>query len=80
MSLATYTLMRNVPAETEQGKPTLLAIALVTHANGALQRVAVPEELIRYAGEGVIEHEIRQAASLPPDGSLLPIQQTAPHF
>jgi hypothetical protein len=80
MSLATYTLMRNVPAETEDGKPTLIAIALVTHANGTLQRVAIPEELIRYAGEGIIEHEVRQAAMLPPDGSILPIQQSERHF
>jgi hypothetical protein len=80
MSLATYTLMRNVPAETEEGRLTLVAIALVTHANGTLQRVAIPEELIRYAGEGIIENEVRQAALLPPDGSLLPVQQNTHHF
>lgn len=79
MSLATYTVMRRVPAETEDGKLAFVAIALVTHANGALQRVAIPEELIRYAGEGIIDQEVRQAAKLPPDGSLLPIQQSERH-
>ena len=73
MSFATYAVMRNVPATNEQGADCLVAIALVTHENGTLQRVAIPEELIRYAGEEVIKHEVRQAAMLPPDGSLLPV-------
>lgn len=71
MSLVTYTVMRNLPAEDEHGRACKIAVALVQHENGTLQRVAINEEMIRYAGEGVIEHEVRQAVQLPADGSIV---------
>lgn len=71
MALVTYTVMRNLPAEDEQGRACKIAVALVQHENGTLQRVAINEEMIRFLGEGIIEGEIRQAVQLPPDGSIV---------
>lgn len=58
----TYTVRRRVEARDDAGKPTKIALAFV-HFPGGLNRVlAISEDLIRFAGEGVIEREVRDFA------------------
>jgi len=71
MAFLSYTVMRRVPATDEHGNDVSMAIALVTHENGARQRVAIREDLIRFAGEGIIEEEVKRAAMLPNGESFL---------
>ena len=60
MSIASYTITRNVEA-TRDGQPCRIAIATVIHENGHSETVAVNEDLIRFAGEGIIDAEVRRA-------------------
>lgn len=69
--MVSYSVMRRLPAVKENGQDCLIAVALVIHENGTQQRVAIDEEFIRFAGEGVIEHEVRKAAELPAIASLV---------
>lgn len=67
MSRLTYGISRNVDATDERGRPCKIALAVIKHENGREQTVAIPEELIRFAGEGVIEDEVKRAAGAPSD-------------
>jgi 2-C-methyl-D-erythritol 4-phosphate cytidylyltransferase len=69
--MISYSVMRRVPATKENGQDCLIAVALVIHENGTRQRVAIDEEFIRFAGENVIEHEVRKAAELPAIASIV---------
>lgn len=62
MTLLRYGLSRNVEARDAKGRKTLICMAVIEHENGFQQRLAIPEELIQYAGEGIIELEIKEAA------------------
>jgi hypothetical protein len=70
MSILSYTVTRNIDAEDEQGNPVKIALASVVHENGVGQTVAIPEALIRFAGESVIEREVMRAVGSPSDASL----------
>lgn len=58
-----YVIRRNVKAKDKHGEPCLIAMAFVEHENGLKHTVAIPEGLIEYAGEGVIESEVKLAAA-----------------
>jgi hypothetical protein len=68
--LISYTVQRNVEAETADGSKAKIALVLIMHENGAEQTLAINEEMIRLEGEGVIEREVRQAAANPPDAAF----------
>ena len=70
MSLRSYTVTRNVAATDASGKPCRIALASVIHENGVGQTVAIPEDLIRFAGESIIDEEVRRAVSSPGRVSL----------
>ncbi len=70
MSRIKYSVQRNIEARKENGQKAMITIALVEHENGAVQTVAIDEEVIRYAGEGAIDDEVRRAAAMPSDASL----------
>jgi hypothetical protein len=53
-----YGLARNVPATDEHGKPVLLCLAILERDNGEFEVHAIREDLIRFAGEGIIKDEI----------------------
>lgn len=71
MSMIEYRVMRNLPAVNDKGEDCRIAVALVMHENGLCQRVAIDEWLINFAGEGIIDDEVRIAASLPADASIV---------
>jgi hypothetical protein len=62
MAMVQYTVRRNVLAEDQEGNDHYIALCFIQHENGLVQRHAIPEELIRYAGEGIIEVEVQEAA------------------
>lgn len=71
MAMVKYRVMRNVEAVNDKGQDCRIAVALVMHENGVCQRVAIDEELIRFAGEGIIDDEVRCAAALPSQESIV---------
>lgn len=71
MAMIEYRVMRNVPAVDEKGEDCKIAVALVMHESGVCQRVAIPEALIRFAGEGIIDDEVKRAAALPAQESVV---------
>lgn len=62
MALATYGISRNVAATGPDGRSAKIALVTIRHENGHKQTLAINEELIRFAGEGIIEDEIRRAS------------------
>lgn len=70
MARISYTVRRHVEARKENGDKAMIAIALIVRENGTKQTVCIDEEFIRYAGEGAIEDEVKQAAAMPSDASL----------
>jgi hypothetical protein len=54
----TYTVRRHVEARDDAGKPTKIALAFVKFPGGTMRTLAISEDLIRFAGEGVIEREV----------------------
>jgi hypothetical protein len=71
MSMIEYRVMRNVPAVDEKGQDCHIAVALIMHENGVCQRVAIDEALIKFAGEGIIADEVKIAAAVPADASIV---------
>lgn len=69
MSLLSYTVTRHVPADGPNG-PCYIALASIVHENGVGQTVAIPEDLIRFAGEIIIEQEVMRAVASPADAAL----------
>lgn len=63
MSLASYGVTRNVAATNSLGEPCTIALVVIKHENGHEQTLAINEELIRFAGEGIIEREVKLAAA-----------------
>lgn len=63
MALLSYTVTRNVDATKGDGTPCKIALASVVHENGTGQTVAIPEDLIRFAGESIIDAEVKRAVS-----------------
>lgn len=57
-----YGVSRNVAAIDEAGKDVRLAIVVIEYENGYKQTRCINEELIRFAGEGIIENEVKQMA------------------
>lgn len=70
MSLRSYTVTRNVAATDAQGKPCRIALASIIHDNGAGQTVAIREDLITFAGESIIDVEVKRAAQSPTQAGL----------
>lgn len=64
-----YVVRRNVAAHDKDGQPCKIAFVLIKHENGFEQTLAINEDLIRFAGESVIEDEVKRAAALPSDVS-----------
>jgi hypothetical protein len=62
MAMIGYGVSRNCTAVDKDGKEVKICLAVIQHDSGMQQRLAIPEELIRYAGEGVIELEVKEAA------------------
>lgn len=60
MAMRSYTVTRNVAA-TRDGKLVKIALASVVHENGVGQTVAISEDLIRFAGESIIDVEVNRA-------------------
>ena len=65
-----YTVQRDVPAETADGTACKIALVLIRHENGAEQTLAIHEEMIRSEGEEVIAREVRAGAANPPDAAF----------
>lgn len=65
-----YHVTRNVAAEDEKGRAVKIALILIKHPNGRLQKACLNEELIRYAGEGIIVNEVKRVAVLPWGGEM----------
>jgi hypothetical protein len=61
MSLASYGITRNVAATDPQGRPCKIALVVIKHENGFEQTLAINEDEIRFAGEGVIDLRVRQS-------------------
>lgn len=70
MAIRGFTVTRNVEATDSAGKPCKIALASVVHENGQSQTVAIKEELIKFAGEGIIEREVMRAVGSPTDTGL----------
>jgi hypothetical protein len=58
-----YGVSRHVPATDKDGKAVELALVVVEHENGHLDKFAVREDLIRFAGVGIIENEVQIRAA-----------------
>ena len=58
-----YGVSRNVEAEDAKGRPVKIALVVIERDNGSLDTLAINEELIRFAGEGMIEAEVRRRAN-----------------
>ena len=71
MAMIKYSVMRRVQATNDKGEDCLIAIALIQHENGVCQRVAIDEALIKFAGEGLIDDEVKAAAAHPSDASIV---------
>lgn len=65
MSIRSFTVSRNIDATDEAGHPVKIALASIIHDNGVGQTVAIREDLITFAGEGIIEKEVMRAAASP---------------
>lgn len=65
-----YVVRRNVAALNSDRKPCKVALVLIKHENGFEQTICINEDLIRFAGESVIEDEVKRAAALPSDASV----------
>lgn len=70
MTALTYGVTRNVEATDEHGQPCRIALVVIEHESGAKQTLAVNEALIRYAGEDIIEAEVKRAAASPSDAQF----------
>ncbi|MDQ3222672.1 MAG: hypothetical protein M3Q75_04245 [Gemmatimonadota bacterium] len=70
MTIASFTVTRDVTAEEQDGTPCKIALATVFHENGAEQTIAIREDLIEFAGEYIIEEEVMRAMGSPNDTSL----------
>lgn len=57
-----YTVQRNMKAQDKDRKPCLIAIAFCELENGHKFTCAINEGLISYAGEGIIDDEVKQRA------------------
>lgn len=58
-----YRVTRNVPATNAHGQPCLIALVSVEFINGFEKTLAVDEGLIAFAGEGIIENEVKRFLS-----------------
>lgn len=56
-----YTLTRDVVARKDDGSEHRIALASVVHENGVGETVAINEDLIKFAGEGIIPIEVERA-------------------
>lgn len=64
MTMVRYGISRNMPCvDAVTGEEKLMCLAIIEHENGMLQRHVIDEGLIRFAGEGVIEREVQEAAT-----------------
>jgi hypothetical protein len=63
MAIQSFTVTRDVDAVDDKGQPVKIALASVIHENGEGETVAVREDLIRFAGESIIETEVRRKVS-----------------
>lgn len=70
MPMVSYSVQRNVDAETAEGRSCKIALVLIKHENGAEQTLAINEEQIRFEGEDIIEREVQLAAANPPDAAF----------
>lgn len=63
-----YGVSRNVPADGPNG-PTKIALVVIERDTGnkdnlAFETIAIPEDKIRFAGESIIENEVRRVMGL----------------
>lgn len=70
MTALTYGITRNVEATDEHGQPCKIALVVIEHRNGTRQTLAINEALIAYAGESIIEDEVKRAAASPSDAQF----------
>lgn len=59
-----YGVSRNCEAQKPDGTPIKIALVIIERDNGAFETLAIPEDKIRFAGEGTIEAEVRKATGL----------------
>jgi hypothetical protein len=59
-----YGVSRHVAATDAAGHSADIAIVVIERENGAFETLAVPEEKIRFAGESIIEAEVRARVGL----------------
>ena len=57
-----YNVQRFIDAVDDKGRACKIAMAVIRHENGLLQRLAIDEEKIRFCGEEIIELEVKEAA------------------
>ena len=64
MAMVRYGISRNMPCvDAVTGEEKLMCLVVIQHDNGYMQRHVIDEGLIRFAGEGVIEREVQEAAA-----------------
>ncbi len=59
MAIQSFTTSRHVAATKADGTPVKICLATVIHENGVQETVAIPEDLIAFEGEHIIEREVR---------------------
>lgn len=57
MAAIAYTTARHIPATKGNGAECRICIAFVRHENGFTEKVAIDEEMIRWASGGNAERE-----------------------
>ena len=64
MTMVRYGISRNMPCvDAATGEEKLMCLCAIQHENGFMQRHVIDEGLIRFAGEGIIEREVQEAAA-----------------
>jgi hypothetical protein len=59
-----YGVSRHVAATDAAGNPCQIAVVVIERENGSFETLAVSEDKIKFAGEGVIEAEVRERVGL----------------
>ena len=62
MAMVRYAVQRGIEAVDDKGRACRIAMAVIHHENGLIQRLAIDEEKIRFCGEEIIELEVKEAA------------------
>jgi hypothetical protein len=62
MAMVNFTVTRNLDAFDARGEPCKIALCTIIHENGFRQTHCINEAYIAFAGEQVIEEQIKERA------------------